>query len=189
MRELGTYRLVRFKAGPVDPVQAQIDMIVAGLPLARPGATEGTCDLDRALGGTLSHLRAGGVLDGRLGETLVLASLPPPLHARSLLIIGSGDPLLTGPRELGELAGAAMRASLRLRCRSVACLIGMPEPHASPPRIIEAAGAMMQGALAAIDARSEPPPARLGEWIFDMRCPHHDSVAEAFAQALRQWNT
>lgn len=193
-RELGVYRGLCFQAGQVDPVTIDADLLIVGMPgiggKVGPGAEN--CTLDRALQGTLSHLRAGGLFDGVFGETLVLARPPAPVRCASLLIVGMGDAAVVGPAQLGLLASLSMRAALQLDCCSAACLLSLPVSDPPPDRIDQAAQAMMAGVLRVMDAY--PDPARFAgmHWLFDLRLSDlglGDSVRAdpAFAHALRNW--
>lgn len=188
-RELGVYRTLRFKAGRVDPVDVDADLLIVGMPgiSGKAGQGDGDCALDRALQGALSHLRAGGLFDGAFGETLVLARPPAPVRSASLLIVGMGDGAAIGPAQLGLLAGVAMRAALQLDCCSVACLLGFPAPTGPTDRIDQAARAMMAGVLRAMDAH--PDPARFAgmQWLFDLRAADAWRADPAFADILHHW--
>lgn len=181
-RAIGLHHPVRFFTGPIDPLCDRHDVLVVGIPQEWRASAPGTAALDHALNGALSRLAAGGVLDGRFGETLILASLPRPIRARSLLIIGLGKTALVGPAQMGVLAASAMRISLNLACESVGCLLTLPEPSPTgPAQIAHAARAMMKGALAAIDARRLQGPHPPIDWTFDMRT-RHGTMAHAALQ-------
>lgn len=194
-RDVGAYRMVRFRAGPVDPVSTDVDLLIVGMPQissvtqagsgassgASSGGGAGACALDAALAGTLSQLRAGGLFEGRIGEIMVLSSPPPPVRCRSLLIVGMGDIDLVDPDRLGMLTMVAMRAALQLDSCSIACLLNPLAPAA------EAARAMMTGALTAVDAHANGDRFAGMNWTFDLRADHPDRMAEHLKGVIDQW--
>lgn len=188
-RDLGVYRGLRFRAGQVDPVTVDADLLIVGMPgiVGKAAPIMENSTLDRALQGALSRLRAGGLFDGAFGETLVLARPPAPVRCASLLIVGMGDGAAIGPAQLGLLAGVAMRVALQLDCCSVACLLGFPAPEGPTDRIDQAARAMMAGVLRAMDAH--PDPARFVgmQWLFDLRAADAKRADPASAHILHHW--
>ena len=186
---IGTYRTVQFRAGAIDPVSAEVDLLIVGMPeLSRATqVNRGVCTLDAALAGTLSHLRAGGLFDGRFGETMILSSPPPPVRCRSLLIVGMGDIDHVDPDRLGRLATIAMRAALQLDSCTIASLINLLDPAAPAERLCATARAMMNGVLKVID--SYPASNRFTgmDWTFDLRADHAELTAHEFSTMIAQW--
>ncbi len=186
---VGTYRTVRFRAGPVDPIASDVDLLIGGMPVlsATSRIDPGACALDAALSGTLSQLRAGGLFDGRFGETMILSSPPPPVRCRSLMIVGMGEIDDLDAERLGRLAAVAMRAALRLDSCSIACLLRLLDPAATKVAQRAAARAMMAGVLTALDAYLSPgpTPGRFAglNWTFDQP----DSAADVLGTIIAQW--
>lgn len=188
-QHVGDYRSVHFKTGNVDPVVDRFDLLIVGMPaISRASQIGGIlCELDAALSGTLSHLRAGGLFDGRFGETLILSSPPSPVRSSSLLIIGMGDAGDLDAAKLGRLVTIAMRTAAQLDTRSIACLLSLPTVDISPTDIAHAARAMMIGGLEALNERQDRQASQDRHWIFDLRTPHVDIVVEQCKAVLSQW--
>lgn len=188
-QHVGDYRSVHFQTGKVDPVVDRFDLLIVGMPeISRASQIGGiVCELDAALSGTLSHLRAGGLFDGRFGEMLILSSPPSPVRSSSLLIIGMGDADHLDAAKLGRLVTVAMRAAAQLDTRSIACLLSAPAVDASPIDIAQAARAMMMGGLEALDERQGRQASQDTQWIFDLRTPYVDIVVEQCKAVLSQW--
>lgn len=185
--DIGTYRTVRFRAGQTDPVQADVDLLVAGMPAidAAACADGQPGGLDEMLAATMSQLRAGGLFDGAPGETLVLDQLAGPYHACSVLVVGLGDPAGAGPAEFGRLAAIATRAAKPLRHRSVRGMLHLPTQDAS---LVEAIAAeIMAGTLRTMDDRSSVIRCLSQDCTIDLRTPHARRGACAMRRVLEQW--
>lgn len=143
--------------------------------------------LDHALHGTLSRLREGGIFTGGFGETLMLTRPPAPIRAATLMVIGMGASLVAQPAAVGNLTGLAMRAALRIGAASVGCLLGWSERDLPAEQVEPSAGAMMRGALAAIDAQGGVDPAAAMHWTFDIRNGDAARTAAALTAALVAW--
>lgn len=188
-RPIGHRRGVDFHVAQLDVATAAVDLLVVAMPDFPPGSAPprgGAGALDRALHGTLSRLHAGGIFTGFPGETLMLTRPPPPILARLLLLLGLGPAGAGDAAMLGALAGLAMAAALRVRAESVACLLGWSDLDLPADQVGPAAAAMMDGALAALDAQGGLPPGRALDWTFDIRNGHAAATAAALAQALRR---
>lgn len=189
-QNLGNYRSVHFQTGAVDPVGDRFDLLIVGMPEISRAAQFGgiACELDAALSGTLSHLRAGSVFDGHSGETLILSSPPSPVRSGALLIVGMGDADHVDAPKLGRLVAIAMRAALQLDTRSAACLLSLLRVDATLEDVRNAASAMMTGALEAIDEYGHQTKPEHMNLVFDLRTPHIDVVADALRTVLGQWH-
>ncbi|SEJ90192.1 Cytosol aminopeptidase family, N-terminal domain [Sphingobium sp. AP50] len=189
-QNLGNYRSVHFQTGAVDPVGDRFDLLIVGMPEISRAAQIGgiACELDAALSGTLSHLRAGSVFDGRFGETLILSSPPSPVRSSALLIVGMGDADHVDAPKLGRLVAIAMRAAIQLDTRSAACLLNLLTADTTPDDVGNAASAMMAGALEAIDEYGNQTKPEHMDLVFDLRTPHIDVVADELKMVLGQWH-
>lgn len=185
-QHVGVYHKMCFEVGRVDPVEADVDLLIVGMPIipALEDPAQSTCELDRALLGTLSHLRAGGIFKGDFGETLILSSLPAPVRARSILIIGMGLAAEITPGIMGNLAGIAARAAIPLDSCTIACLLALPNGDATPASIAQTAQHMMDHMLDAMDACHDPTRFTDRRWIFDLRTPHDTYVQSHFQSVI-----
>lgn len=184
---LGSWRGVTFAVAQIDVVAATDALLVVGM-LEKDVAADGgggAIALDAALHGTLSRLRAGGIFQGRFGETLMLTRPPEPIQAGTLMLVGMGGSLAANPVSVRDLTAVAMRAALRIGAGSVACLLGWSELDIPTALVEESARAMMHGALAAIDAQDAPVAAM--RWTFDIRNGEAARTAAALAAALAAW--
>ncbi|CCA90767.1 M17 family peptidase N-terminal domain-containing protein [Novosphingobium sp. PP1Y] len=177
---------ISFKVAQIDVVCADVDLLVVGMfeqdVANRPKG--GADQLDRVLDGTLSRLRKGGIFNGTAGETLVLATPPAPIRARSLMLIGMGDgiaPISTAARHPAELA---MCTALRMNARSAGCLLMWLERDI-PAEMVEAmAATMMEGVLKAVAERARREPLPELEWTFDIRNGDAARTAQALSHSL-----
>ncbi len=187
-QSIGTYHGMHFEAGRVNPVTADVDLLIVGMPLipVTENPAQITCELDRALLGTLTHLRAGGIFKGDFGETLILSSLPAPVRARSILIIGMGLAAEITPDIMGNLAGIAARTAIPLDSGTIACLLALPDGDAPPASIAQTAQHMMAHMLDAADSCQDPARFADKRWIFDLRTPHDRYVRSHFQSVIDQ---
>ncbi|PVX30336.1 M17 family peptidase N-terminal domain-containing protein [Sphingomonas pokkalii] len=185
-RAIGEWRGVVFDVAQIDVTAASDDLLIVGmLEKDVPGrGNGGATELDHALHGTLSRLRAGGIFNGDFGETLMLTRPPAPIRAASLMLIGMGASPAIAPGPAGDLTELAMRTALRIGAGSVACLLGWSELDIPADQVAQSAAAMMHGALRAVDAH--PNRARM-RWTFDVRNGHADRTEEALCAALVDW--
>jgi hypothetical protein len=189
-QHVGSFRAMHFHTGSVDPVADRVDLLIVGMPEISCASQIGgiTCALDAALSGTLSHLRAGGVFEGRFGETLILSSPPSPVRSNSLLVVGMGDADQLDAARLGRLAAVAMRAAVQLDVRSMACLLGPISIDASANDVAQAAREMMIGVLGALDKHQDRRKVDDTICIFDLRTLHADIATDRFKAVLNQWD-
>ncbi len=178
-----------FAAAQIDVVAAADDLLIVGmLEKDVTHAHRGGADaLDHVLHGTLSRLREGGIFSGGFGETLMLTRPPAPIRAGTLMLIGMGASLAAQPAAVGNLAGVAMHAALRIGAASVACLLGWSELDLTAAQVGPSAAAMMRGVLAAIDAQGGAGDAAAMHWTFDIRNGDGARTADTLAAALAAW--
>lgn len=187
-RSIGRRAPVHFAAAQIDVVEANVDLLVVGMleqdVAHRPDSSASR--LDVMMHGTLSRLREGGIFNGRLGEVLMLSTPLPPIQARSLMLMGMGDSVLSNPAMFAGLTEHAMSTALAMRAQSVGCLLGWSELDISRDMIELTAAMMMHGALQAIDdnATVQSPPMA---WTFDIRNGEAERTADALRYALTNW--
>lgn len=100
--------------------------------------------VDRALGGAISRVIAGGDFRGRAGEALWLYP-EAGLEARRVLLVGLGKESGAGPPALRRAAGTALREAARRRCRKLA----MALPTQRRARVAEQVRSLAEGAVLA----------------------------------------
>ncbi len=183
---IGRRHAVQFKVAQLDVVSAKVDLLVVGM-FEQDGVNTlggGASQLDLALHGTLGRLREGGIFKGTEGETLMLSTPPPPIEARSLLLIGMGDGVTAPCTAVGHPTEIAMRTALRMEVRSVGCLLAWLD-RAIPADMVEASAvSMMEGALRAIEERADCATINALDWIFDIRNGDAARTTEALTRAL-----
>ncbi len=186
-RRIGRRHNVVFQVAQIDVVAAQVDLLVVGMfeqngiDPARGGASQ----VDHALHGTLTRLRAGGIFKGHIGETLMLSTPPLPMQAASVMLIGMGPAVESCLDALGELTELAMRTALRMEAHSAACLLAWSECVLPAENVEASAAAMMHGALAAIEAQQSGQSALRLQWTFDIRNGHARRTTAGLRRALR----
>jgi leucyl aminopeptidase len=108
------------KAGAIQ--EESTDLIVVNLfaGVTTPGGATGA--VDRALGGAISELIAGGDFRGRKGETAVLYP-QGAIPARRVLVVGLGEEDKFDPDVVRQAAGAAAVRARELGARHVSSIV------------------------------------------------------------------
>jgi leucyl aminopeptidase len=188
---LGDHGPLRFRAAQWDAVEAPVDLLVAGLwGKGKGGALSPELQgLDRVLHGALRHLCARAIFHGDAGEALTLSSPPPPIKARSLMLVGLGPAAPMQVERIEHAMEQAMQTALCTQAISVACFVGWSEigigqgEGASTCKAI--AQAMMRGALLALDRPANLPERRL-DWTFAVGGEYQNMVIEALRNTLQE---
>jgi len=117
-----------------------------------PGAAMGggLLDLDQALSGALARLRASGDFTAEPMDTLLLERLPHGVRARTIMLIGLGDPTKLQADLLERATRVAFREASRLRAGSVAFAPSLLDTGLKPEATAGAPLAMMAGLLSAL---------------------------------------
>ena len=111
--DIGRYRGMRLTVGMVDAVRAEVDLSVACLfthEIDEQALAGGLANLDQALDGKLTQLRAEGAFRGLPLQTLLIDPTPDAVNAPALLVVGMGEPELWS----GEASAAAVACALRV---------------------------------------------------------------------------
>ena len=111
--DIGRYRGVMLAVGMVDAVRAEVDLSVACLfthQIDEQPLAGGLANLDQALGGKLTQLRAEGTFRGWPLQTLLIDRTPDAVKAPALLVVGMGEPELWS----AEASAAAVACALRV---------------------------------------------------------------------------
>lgn len=190
---IGSFQGVAFDVVRWVPADADVDLSFACMfEHEAPGATMtgGLLHLDQALGGALSTLRAEGLFRAEEMETLFVASPPPSAVARSIMVIGFGDPATVSHRRLERATRVAAREAIRLKARSVAFAPDLLDGGLAAGRLPDAPAAMMRGVVGALQAERRladlglAPPPILERWSFDVGQAGMETVADAMSAAL-----
>ena len=191
--EIGSAQGVRFSIAVWSPAEATVDLSFACMfEREAPGTTMkgGLLHLDQVLGGALNRLRSTGAFRAQEMETLLVTRPPAPVGARSLMVIGLGDPVTFAPGVMERAARVAVREALRLPARTVAFAPDLLDAGLGAEATANLAPIMVRGVLDAFAAETEL--FRLGfsakpeteAWTFDAGS-HPDATAEQFRGALR----
>ena len=190
---IGEWRGLELEAVAWDSVGAGVDLSIACMfEREMPGAAMGggLLHLDQVVGGALARWRASGDFRAEPMETLLLERPPKGVRAKTIMLIGLGDPTAFQADLLGRATRVAFREASRLRAATVAFAPSLLDTGLKPQAIDGAPAAMMNGLLAASAAEwrlaeaglsVEP---RVSRWSFDAGASHLDEVAAAFKAAL-----
>jgi leucyl aminopeptidase len=125
---------MRLSTPTSSPVQTAADALVVAIP--KPPEVGGElADVDAALGGRIARLVADGEIRGGRGEATLLHADGDGLRARRVIVAGLGK-TVDGDAARAAL-GAAVRAALRARARTLAVAAGtLPLERADATRAI-----------------------------------------------------
>lgn len=192
---IGTTDGVVFDVVAWGPAYADVDFSVAcmfehevgGAPVAG-----GLLGLDQALGGHLTRMRADGAFRAQPMETLLIASPPPGMLPRALLVIGLGDPATLDQDRLRQATRVAMREAIRHGARSLAFAPSVLDGGHTDNDALDMPAVMLDGMLSALRAELAlasqglaPAPA-LRHCTFDVGAARVSGAARAFAAAFAE---
>jgi hypothetical protein len=190
---IGEWRGLEVEVVAWDSVGAEADLSFACMfEREMPGAAMGggLLHLDQVLGGALTRWRASGDFRAEPGETLLLERPPNGIRAKTIMLIGLGDPTALQADLLGRATRVAFREASRLRAATVAFAPSLLDTGLKPQAIDGAPTAMMNGLLTALAAEwrlaeaglsVEP---KMSRWSFDAGASHLEEVAAAFKTAF-----
>lgn len=186
---------VSFDVVAWGPAHADVDFSVACMFEHEVGVAAiagGLLALDQALGGHLTRMRADGVFRAQPMETMLIASPPPGMAPRAVLVIGLGDPTTLDQDRLRQATRVAMREAIRHGARSMAFAPSVLDGGHTANDALDMPAVMLDGMLSALRAEltlaSEglaPPPA-LRHCTFDVGAARGVEAAKAFASAFGQ---
>ncbi len=182
---IGTWHGVRVDVAPRDAVSAEVAVASAGVfmrEIGRDRPVGGLGNLDAALGGAITRLRADGIFRAGLGEVLTLSAPAPPIHATTVLAIGLGDPAVWTPATMRHAVAAAVRETIRLDAVSAAFAPSLLDSGLAQDTLAGTPDAMLGGLFDALP-RDRPPPATLRRWVFCAGAARFDAVVEVFRAA------
>lgn len=194
---------IRFPIGTIDgvvfdvvawgPAQANVDFSVACMfehEMGHAGMTGGLLALDTALGGHLSQVRAAGVFRAQPMETLLVASPRPGLAARTVLVIGLGDPVTLDGERLQRACCVAMREAICHGARTMAFAPSVLDAGHLDNAALNMQEVMLAGMLEALRAKQMLAAAgltaapMLRHCTFDVGAPRAAAAAQAFVAAF-----
>ena len=192
---IGSAEGVDFDVVAWGPAQAAVDFSVACMfehEMDGAGMAGGLLALDQALGGYLGQVRATGAFRARPMETLLVASPRPGLAARSLLVIGLGDPATLDGARLRRATCVAMREALCHGATSMAFAPSVLDAGHTDNAALNMQEVMLDGMLEALRGKRLLAAAGLAaapvlrRCTFDVGAPRIDAAARAFVAAFAQ---
>jgi len=196
---------VRLPIGSIDgvvfdvvawgPAQADVDFSVACMfehEVDGAAMAGGLLALDQALGGHLSRLRNEGAYQAQPMETLLVASPPPGIAARAVLVIGLGDPAALTGDVLRRATRVAMREAIRFGATSMAFAPSVLDAGHVDNAALDMQDVMLDGMLGALRAEHMLAEAGLAaapllrQCSFDVGAPRAQAAGRGFAAAFAQ---
>lgn len=175
----------------VDAVTASVDLAVACLFTHEARKLSGGMRaLDRALSHAPTRLRQEGVFTGALSTSMLVRQPPASIMARSVLVVGLGEPCEFSPRVLSYATRRAFDTAQLLEAQSIAFAPSILDAGLTPDQDDDLSHALIAGVadgvraahrLAALGLSSPSP---LVCWRFAAGAAHLASAGAAFRQAL-----
>jgi hypothetical protein len=183
---IGVWQGVRIDVAPRDAVSVDVAVASAGVFVheigrARPGG--GLGNLDAALGGAITRLRADGIFRADLNDVLTLSAPARPILATTVLAIGLGDPTAWSPATMRQVVATAAREVIRIEATSAAFAPGLLDSGLNPDDLAGTPDAMLAGLIDALP-HGPPHPARLSRWVFCVGAGRFDAMVEVFCAAF-----
>ena len=177
---IGTWRGVRIDVAPRDAVSVEVMVASAGvfaheIGRTRPGG--GLGNLDTALSGAITRLRADGIFRAETGDVLTLSAPARPIHATTVLAIGLGDPAVWTPETIRQAVSTAARETIRIEATSAAFAPSLLDSGLDPDGLAGTPDAMLAGLF---DALSDAPARMLSRWVFCVGAGRFETVVEVF---------
>lgn len=181
---IGTWRRVRIDVAPRDAVSAEVAVAIAGVfsyEIGRNKPGGGLGNLDVALGGAITRLRADGIFRAEPGEVLTLSAPARPIHAATVLAIGLGNPAAWTPAVMRQAVATAARETIRLDAESAAFAPSLIDSGLNPDGLSGTPQAMLEGLFDALpDDRPDDGCGTLSRWLFYVGAVRFDAMAEVF---------
>jgi len=192
-RSLGQLDGVAFDVAAWGPALADVDLSVACMfEREADGAVMagGLLQLDQALDGELTRLRAKGAFRAQEMETLLITLPPPGMAPRALLVIGLGDPATLNGERLRRATRVALREAVRHGARTMAFAPSVLDAGHTDNGPLQMPQMMFDGMISALRAEhllagaGLAPPVTLHACTFDVGAPRLDAAAAEFAAAF-----
>jgi hypothetical protein len=154
------------------------------------GMAGGLLALDQALGGALSRLRASSAFRAQPMETLLVTMPPPGVAARTVLVIGMGDPAALDGDVLRRACRVAMREAIRHGAVSMAFAPSVLDAGHTDNAALDMQEVMLDGMLGALRAEHMLAEAGLADapalrhCTFDVGAPRLQAAGRAFVAAF-----
>nr|WP_315394560.1 M17 family peptidase N-terminal domain-containing protein [uncultured Duganella sp.] len=190
---IGTADGVVFDVVAWGPAYADVDFSVACMfehELGGAPVAGGLLALDQALGGHLTRMRADGVFRAQPMETLLIASPPPGMLPRAVLVIGLGDPATLDQDRLRQATRVAMREAIRHGARTMAFAPSVLDGGHTDNAGLDMPAVMLDGMLGGLRAELAlagaglAPKPTLRHCTFDVGAVRVAGAAQAFAAAF-----
>ncbi|MGU3390734.1 M17 family peptidase N-terminal domain-containing protein [Sphingomonas sp. M1A8_2b] len=177
---IGVWRGVRIDVAPRDAVSVEAMVASAGvftheIGRTRPGG--GLGNLDAALGGAITRLRADGLFRAESGDVLTLSAPARPIHANTVLAIGLGDPAAWAPAAMRQAVASAAREAIRIEAVSAAFAPSLLDSGLDPDGLAGTPDAMLAGLF---DALPDSATGTLSRWVFCVGAGRFETVVEVF---------
>lgn len=192
-RALGQLDGVAFDVAAWGPALADVDLSVACMFTHEADGAAlggGLLQLDRALDGHLTRLRAQGAFRAQEMETLLITLPPPGLAPRALLVIGLGDPATLDGERLRRATRVALREAVRHGARTMAFAPSVLDAGHTDNAALQMPDVMLDGMISALRAEhllagaGLAPPVSLLACTFDVGAPRLETAAAEFAAAF-----
>lgn len=193
---IGTWARVRIDVAPRDAVSAEVSVAIAGVfscEIGRNTPGGGLGNLDAALGGAITRLRADGIFRAEPGDVLTLSAPARPIHAATVLAIGLGNPAAWTPAVMRQAVATVAREVIRLDASSAAFAPSLLDSGLAPDRLDGTPEAMLEGLFDALpggrrdDLRGEQGDDRSGalsRWLFCVGAARFEAAADVFRDAF-----
>jgi hypothetical protein len=195
MTKVGSAFGISIEVAAWDAAGANVELSCAAMFIREAdGAliTGGLAHLNAALDGHLLELREQGIFTAAAGECLLLPCPPGSIKAKSLLLVGMGDPADWSVNRLRDTVRAAAEFALAIGAHSAAFAPGMLDSGITPGATVGASAPMIDGLAAALRARSKLVDLGLAgkpllqRWVFDVGAARLSGAVEQFQEQLRQ---
>lgn len=180
------------------PAQADVDISVACMfeyEMGGAGMAGGLLALDQAMGGQLARLRTLGAFRAQPMETLLIATPPPAVRARAVLVIGLGDPAALDGETLRRATRVAMREAIRHGAASMAFAPSVLDAGHVDNAALNMQEVMLDGMLGALRAEHLLAAAGLAaipslrHCTFDVGAARIQAAGTGFAAAFQRLTT
>lgn len=191
---VGTVRGVTIEVAAWDGAGADVDLSCVCMFAREIGGGPpkgGLAHVNAALDGHLVELRDDGCFRALAGKTLLIDRPPRPIAAKSLLILGLGEPVSWTSQSLVPAVHLAASTALNLDMGSVAFAPSMLDSGLLPDQTRCAPASMVEGLIAALHTNNRLQelgltrrPA-LQHWIFDVGAERFEDAAGQFRAMLQ----
>ena len=183
---IGTWRGVRIDVAPRDAVSVEVKVASAGVfthEIGRARPAGGLANLDAALGGAITRLRADGIFCADMGDVLTLSAPARPIHATTVLAIGLGDPAAWTLATMRQAVATAARETIRIEATSAAFAPSLLDSGLDADGLEGTPDAMLAGLF---DTLSDVPTPTLSRWVFCVGAGRFEAVVEVFRASFER---